>query len=286
MPKESALDSAAHYDLITEAWKYIFGNHFHLGYFTSPDMSLEDATIALIDALSNLGNFTAQTKVLDVGCGIGAPAFYLHQKHHCSIVGISTSHKGINLAQRESEQRGYSKSVRFEVADGQNNGFPRDSFDVVWLMESSHTMKNKKKLFSECLRVLKPTGSLLLCDLMMKRRPKVTDHFQYLMKKRGSYISSIVSLKKAFGRGRTETFQTYFQILTDTGFNDIRTIDISDKVLPTMDYWRTNVDANKDKIRHTLSTERIDDFVSACDLIEDLYLSNIQGYGLLSAVKR
>ena len=72
--------------------------------------------------------------VLDVGCGIGSPALYLNEKFGCSVVGISTSHKGVDLANARSHEKKQNSRVRFLVADGTDNLFPDDQFDLAWLM--------------------------------------------------------------------------------------------------------------------------------------------------------
>jgi hypothetical protein len=44
--------NAAHYDSITEAWPFIFGENFHWGLFRDDNEELTTATIALIDTMA------------------------------------------------------------------------------------------------------------------------------------------------------------------------------------------------------------------------------------------
>jgi 27-O-demethylrifamycin SV methyltransferase len=276
---------ALHYDMITEAWMHIFGDNFHFGYFASQETTLEEATDALIDELAKLGTITQASRVADIGCGIGNPAFYLYRRFGCSILGISTSAKGIEVAAKTAKALGCADKVRFQVADGTQTGLPDNAFDVVWLMESSHLM-NKKRLFGETYRILKPGGQLLLCDVICRKRPSLPDHLMYLVKMGLRYPASILSMKRAFGRGKTETFDFYKREPTEAGFVQVEAIDISAKVLPTISCWKANITEHRDRILKILPQEEIDHFVSASDLLEDLYRKGFHGYGLVRAVKR
>jgi len=89
-------ENDVHYDSITDAWPYILGQNFHWGYFESPKDSLAKATDNLIDKMVSYTPEKDKLNVLDVGCGIGGPAFYLHNKLNWKITGISNSEQ-INL---------------------------------------------------------------------------------------------------------------------------------------------------------------------------------------------
>ena len=286
MHTTSSSSTALHYDSITDAWRFIFGDHFHFGYFESPDKSLQEATIALVEKLAGLGEINNQSRLLDVGCGIGAPAFYLHHKYHCSIVGISTSQKGIDLARTLCKNKGFSGAIEFRVADGQDNGLPDQTIDIVWVMESSHLMKDKRMLFQESYRVLKHDGLFLLCDVMRRRHLKFSDHVCYFSKLKWKYPLGILSMKKAFGRGKSETIDFYAHSLRESGFKEVQTIDISNKVLSTLENWRVNISKNKSRISKTFTEGKISNFLSACDMLEALFMDGIFGYGMVRAVKQ
>src|SRR4030042_5549423 len=117
-----------HYDYVTDSWQKFMGDNLHFGYFETPDMELSRATDMLIEKMLELCSVTKKSKILDVGCGIGKPAMYIHKKFRADITGISTSERGIQLANAASKEKGYDASVRFVVADGQKHGFPDNSF--------------------------------------------------------------------------------------------------------------------------------------------------------------
>jgi len=277
--------NASHYDSITEAWKSIFGDNFHFGYFPSPNLTLDEATDALIDKMASLGEMSNETSLLDVGCGIGSPAFYLHGKYGCEIFGISTSEAGIAQAQQESRNRGYDSKVRFRLGDGLNNGFEAEIFDVVWVMESSHLMPNKKKLLAECLRVLKPGGVMLLCDVMLRRSYTLSDRLQLIRQMKFGFISGTLDNFRSFGWIRMEPFEKYMRWAREVGFVDVHLTDISEQAIPTFECWKTNLIANEKSVRESLSPRQIRGFLAASDFSKALFESRIDGYGILKALK-
>jgi 27-O-demethylrifamycin SV methyltransferase len=285
MLRRTSPRSAAHYDRITDAWRYIFGEHFHYGYFASPEVELPAATRALIDELAKMADIGDGTRVLDIGCGIGEPALYLHEKFGCPVTGITTSERGVGLARARSEARRYADSVRFLLADGVDTGLPAESFDICWALESSHLM-DKARLFAECGRLLRSGGSLLLCDVMLRRPITISDHLTNLFQLRWGYVSGYLSMKKAYGPGRTESFDDYRNKLAAAGFGDIRLVDVSRETLPTMQSWRKNIESNRQQILLTFDEGRLRHFERASYLMEHLFEKEMLGYGLLSAVKR
>ncbi|MBN1653631.1 MAG: methyltransferase domain-containing protein [Deltaproteobacteria bacterium] len=278
--------NASHYDSITEAWRHIFGDNFHFGYFLSPDSTLDEATDALIDKMASLGAISDGTKLLDVGCGIGTPAFYLHRGYGCDITGISPSEAGIAQAEKECKKRGYEAKVRFRLGDGLNNGFDDDAFDVVWIMESSHLMKDKKRLFAECFRVLKPRGVMLLCDIMFRRPYTLTDRLGYLARMKLGFVGATLSNFRSFGWIQMETFETYIRSAREVGFVDVVLTDISEQAIPTFECWKSNLLAKEESVLKTLTQGQIKSFLTASDFSKDLFEREIDGYGILRASKR
>jgi len=275
--KDTVTDTRSHYNFVTDAWRFVLGENFHLGYFKDKNTSLVEATNNLIDELAEMGDIKAESEVLDVGCGIGEPAFYLHEKFHCSIIGITISDEGVKIAEEKSASRGYSQKVRFQLTDILNNEFSGGGFDIVWIMESSHLMEDKEKLFRESFRLLKEKGTLLICDMILKRELTVPELVNNSRK--------IAVMERVFGKAKTETLEFYQGQLKEAGFSEIVTRDVSQNALPTIDYWKRNIINNQEKVLNNFSRERIDEFLLACDIIKDFYKEGILGYGLVKAVK-
>jgi 27-O-demethylrifamycin SV methyltransferase len=277
--------NAEHYNSITDAWRHILGDNFHLGYFENGEGNLDEATERLVDKMASYGNIASQSRVLDVGCGVGGPAIHLHEKLGCSIVGISTSQKGVEQAERESQKKEISRSVQFRVVNALENGFADESFDVVWVMETSHLITDKRKLFAECKRVLKPGGKFVLCDFMLSRRYTLRDRLKYFSMLKLDYITGVFNTIRAFGRMSVETVEFHERAALDIGFRDFEILDISDRVKPTFKHWIANVEGNLEEILKTLSLKQVDQIIKGSNLCDYLFDQKVFGYWLMRAVK-
>jgi len=268
----------SHYNFASDAWRFIFGDNFHWGFFKSGEADFLNASYCLIDELARLATFTRDSKILDVGCGIGGPAFYLYEKFKCRITGISTSERGVELANRVSSEKGYSDKVQFQLANALDNGFPDNTFDIVWVMESAHLIPDKREFMDENFRVLKKNGTMLLCDHMVRRKLNADEIFHYYKELR--------ILGRTFGWLRNETIGFYHKAALEAGFYEVKTVDITKQVFPTLEHLRKNLKKNYTKIRQYFSQKMIDEFFLSCDILENFTKKNINNYKMLKAVKK
>ena len=265
------------YDSIADAWQFLLGTNFHWGYFRSETDTLDVATDQLIEQL--VATFPNQNnlKVLDVGCGIGAPATYLAQKYGWQITGFSTSEQGIQRAIERKEASSVGDQLRFEVRDALDNGFADESYDAAMLLEMSHLVHDKPKLVAESVRALKKGGTIALCDLTLQRRLSAREIV--------SLHKDLLLMEGSFGKARLETLSHYKEIFQSCGLDDIRLTDISQQVIPTINYWKINVSQNADRLAEYVSREAIDNFDKSCDILEKVYRDGLWGYGLISGQK-
>jgi len=104
-----------------------------------------------------------ERSVLDVGCGGGQSVIRMKERYpHLHLTGIDLSADQIARARQRGQRKGYV--LQFEVADAQALPFPDASFDVVFSFGSAKHWPDPLKGISECWRVLKPGGELLVAD--------------------------------------------------------------------------------------------------------------------------
>lgn len=272
----SGYEPAAHYDRVHSAWRLLMGEEFHYGYFASPDTPLEQATAALTQQMLDRAAITAGDRVLDVGCGTGRQSCDLAGGLGASVLGITTSASGVAAATRLAAERGIG-GARFEQRDGTANGLADGSFDVVWALESSHLMRDRRALLSECVRVLAPGGRLVLCDIIRKRDIP----FQEVRSRRDDFAT----LRAAFGDAHMEPLQQYASTLADLGATVTDSTDISLPTLPTFAAWRANAEAHESAVLDLLGTDGLEDFVRATHILEAFWGDETLGYGILAALK-
>ncbi len=254
------------------------GENLHFGYFESPDMSLAEATDLIIEKMLALCDVSARSRVLDVGCGVGAPAIYIHERRGCSVEGISTSERGVRIASEKAREKGYEK-VRFSLADGTDNGFPDRSFDLVWIMESSHPIPDKGALFRECRRVLAQGGSLVLCDLaQVGTLPFLKGLWRFLRDLRG-----VLTGPDVWGPAHILTPGALCDRLVEAGFGRVRLMDISGKVVPTLRHWKENASRFRREREDERERAYASRFISACQKLEEAFREGLLGYVMLRA---
>ena len=267
-------EPAAHYNQITEAWGLLLGEEFHYGVFRSGEENLATATGQLTDLMVEAAHLERGQRVLDVGCGTGAPACRLVSEHDVEVVGITTSEVGVAAATERARSAGLAAAT-FEVRDGTANGLPDASFDRVWVMESSHLMPDRQALFSECVRVLRPGGRLVLCDVIRRREIP----FLELRDRREEFAV----LRAAFGAARMDPLADYAAYAEKAGLTPDEVVDITAETLPTFDRWQQNVTNHRDEVNRILGKESVDTFERSLDILRNFWQDGTLGYGLISA---
>jgi 27-O-demethylrifamycin SV methyltransferase len=216
-------------------------------------------------------------EVLDVGCGTGAPACRLAAEQGVQVTGITTSEVGVEAAAARAAAAGLGGQVRFEQRDGMDNGFPDRSFGRVWVLESSHLMRRRDRLVTECARVLKPGGRLALCDIVLRRELP----FAEVRRLR----EPLALLREVFGDARMEPLETYAELATADGLVVDEQADLTAATRPTFARWRENAERHREEVVAALGEEDWRRFVDSADVLERFWDDGVLGYGLLAASK-
>ena len=273
---QDGYEPAEHYDRVTAGWRLLLGEELHYGVFPEGHEPLDVATGYLTARMVHAAQLTLDLDVLDVGCGTGAPACRLVSEHGVHVVGITTSSVGVAAATRRASEAGLP-GASFELRDGTDNGFPDESFDRVWVLESSHLMRDRVALLSECARVLRPGGRVVLCDLVRHRDIP----FLEVRDRREEFAV----LRAAFGDARMEPLSYYTRQAEELGLVVDVAEDLTRATLPTFDRWRTNAANHRVEAQAALGAEGLAAFEESTEILESLWLDGTFGYGLFSAFK-
>lgn len=269
------VNSARHYDAVAQAWGFLLGSSLHYGYFESGGESLEQATGALTERmLERLHGIGPGMRVLDVGCGTGAPAQAIARRFGCAVTGISPSAACIGFA-RAAIPGGLAGLLHFELGDAQDLAFAGQSFEAAWVMESSHLMLDKRKLFAELRRVLKPGGHVVLCDVVQRRELALPE----VIARRDEFLL----LSRVFGRALMRPPTFYAEEARRAGFDHVEMRDLTAATAPTFARWRANAYAHRGAVVGLLGEPAWADFVAATHVLESLWSEQVLGYLLLDA---
>jgi ubiquinone/menaquinone biosynthesis C-methylase UbiE len=96
------------------------------------------------------------TRVLDAGCGIGGSSRYLAHSYGCRVDAIDLTPEYVSTAARLNTLCGLADKI--VVREGSVTALPytNASFDIVWCQNVSMNVEDKRAMFSEAFRVLKP----------------------------------------------------------------------------------------------------------------------------------
>ncbi|KIX08394.1 uncharacterized protein Z518_03050 [Rhinocladiella mackenziei CBS 650.93] len=89
-----------HYDLASDYYYSLWGQHIHHAYFLAPTDTQETGQVNLINLLLDISKLEQGRTVLDVGCGIGGTTRHLAREHGCSVTGITISGRQVQIARR------------------------------------------------------------------------------------------------------------------------------------------------------------------------------------------
>jgi cyclopropane fatty-acyl-phospholipid synthase-like methyltransferase len=169
--RRTAASVGAYYDLVTAASRRFYGDNFHFGYFETGAETLAEAHDAHTDLVARLAGLREGQRVLDIGCGIGAPALRMARDYGCTITGINISREQVRQGRAMIAEAGISERVRIEHGDARKLPFADGSFDAVVCVEVAGDIcvgeEDKRTLLGEIFRVLAPGGSVGFSDLAL-----------------------------------------------------------------------------------------------------------------------
>jgi tocopherol O-methyltransferase len=155
---QTAAGVAVHYDELDTAYRRIWGDHVHHGYWRTGRESAAEAAEALVRLVEGRLDLQPGQAVCDIGCGYGAAAVDLAARNGVSVLGLTISSAQERVA-RSRANSGFTCLRR----DWLDNRLPDASFDRAYAIESSEHMVDKERFFTEASRVLRPGGRLVVC---------------------------------------------------------------------------------------------------------------------------
>jgi arsenite methyltransferase len=132
------------------------------------------------DRLVELCAITPESKVLEIGCGVGITACYLSKKVGCALTSIDLNEQMIAWAKKRAEREGQANRITFRPADAQDLPFEDGSFDAVISESVTAFTTDKPKAIEEYKRVLVPGGHVGLTEASWVKSPPPMELVEFL----------------------------------------------------------------------------------------------------------
>ena len=129
-------------------------------------------------------------KVLDIGCGWGGMALYLHRACGVDVTGITLSEEQLKVARQRAQDAGVADHVRFELIDYRDMQGPFDRIVSVGMFEHVGTA-HYRTFYNKCRDLLTPDGVMLIHTIGRIDGPGITDAFTQKYIFPGGYIPAL-----------------------------------------------------------------------------------------------
>jgi tocopherol O-methyltransferase len=210
-------------------WRTHHSLGLHFGYYDDQHQTHDEAVLNINAKLANLAKIAGDDYVLDAGCGVGGSAIWLAANKGCQALGINLVPRQLERARRFAAERQLEDLVQFKIADFADTGFEKDTFTIVWGLESIVHAEDKQTVLNEAFRVLKPGGRLVIAEYLLREGPLSAQE------------QTLLNLwLKGWAMPSVLTEQQYRVMADKAGFVNFKIEDWTSAVMPSLrrvSYW-------------------------------------------------
>jgi SAM-dependent methyltransferase len=175
-PADAALpvDLATYYTeagMDYRAWSRKFNMHFGFYRWGLNPLALESMLEEMSRQVFRRLDLVAGMKVLDLGCGLGAPARALIAQYAVAATAVTKVEWQLAMARSLGEARSARGSIEWKLGDYTALDLPTGTFQAAFSIEAAcHDAGSSKEPFvKECSRLLQQGAKLVVADGFMKR---------------------------------------------------------------------------------------------------------------------
>jgi cyclopropane-fatty-acyl-phospholipid synthase len=194
---------AHHYDLSNDLFGRFLDEdmHYSSAFFTDENRArdLERAQRDKSDRIATKLLLEPGQTVLDIGCGWGSMALYLHDRFDVDVTGVTLSREQHALASERAAERGAQEHVRFLFQDYRDIEETYDRIVSVGMFEHVG-LPHFRTFFQTVHDRLKPDGVALLHTIGRADGPGITDDWtaKYIFPR--GYVPSLSEIMKSVER--------------------------------------------------------------------------------------
>jgi SAM-dependent methyltransferase len=161
-------------------------------------------------------NLTKESRVLDVGCGIGGACRFIAERYGAQVTGIDLSAEYCRTARQLSNYVGLDGLTSFEQGTALAMPFAAGDFDLALSLHVQMNIRDKRRYFGEIARVLTSGGELALYEICSGSGGSVYYPVPWASEESISFLSAPEKLKS---------------LLQETGLQQVRWEDVTARCL-------------------------------------------------------
>jgi cyclopropane-fatty-acyl-phospholipid synthase len=194
---------AHHYDIGNPLYRLFLDEdmQYSCAYFTDPENGLEQAQEDKKAHIAAKLFLKPGQKVLDIGCGWGGMALYLHEHYGVEVLGVTLSEEQLALARERAEAAGVAAKVKFDLIDYRRVEGTFDRIVSVGMFEHVGA-GHYDEFFGQVRRLLRPDGVALLHTIGRFDMPSSGDPFAEKYIFPGYHLPNLTQIVQASQRWR------------------------------------------------------------------------------------
>jgi ubiquinone/menaquinone biosynthesis C-methylase UbiE len=188
---------------------------------------------------------SADTRVLDVGCGVGTTAITVAQRFGADVTAVDIEPLMLERAREAVQAAEVDDRVHVREGDILSLDFQDDAFDVV-IAEAVTMFVDRPRAARELIRVCRPGGSVLATEFMWRRPPSEEAREVFLGQVcpglRFDTADDWVRIYTEAGLSTIEIDEGPFEMMTPKGFVQdegvTRTLSVMGRVMTRFAYMK------------------------------------------------
>lgn len=194
---------AHHYDIGNDLYRLFLDAdmQYSCAYFTDPANSLEQAQEDKKAHIAAKLALKPGQRVLDIGCGWGGLALYLHRHFGVEVLGVTLSEEQLKIARGRAAAEGVGGKVRFELQDYRRLDAKFDRIVSIGMFEHVGA-EHYDEFFGKIRALLKPDGAMLLHTIGRFDKPVSGDPFAEKYIFPGYHLPNLSQIVQASERHR------------------------------------------------------------------------------------
>jgi sterol 24-C-methyltransferase len=212
------------YDLVTDFYEWGWGQSFHFAPRKKGE-TFDESIIRAEHYLALRANIQQESKVLDVGCGVGGPMISIHHLTGADITGVTLNQYQVRVANQYCTQRGIDDKTRVFQGDFQklSDQFEAETFDCAYAIEATCHSPDRRVCFKGINHCLKKGGLFACYDwVVLPERGFDSNNPDHLRIKEGIEVGN--------GLPTLATTEEIVSALEDSGFDVIDVFDANKSV--------------------------------------------------------